>query len=251
MPYRRITTTEEPASKRADRRESQDANLAPPSHPLVSLQSHVGNRQVARMLAQRQEGIDEEEMQAKHDRALAQRQEGEMEDEELQAKHDAALLQRAGPDDEEIALKRDPAVGLEGGPVGDAMTRTIDASRGSGSSLSPSIQGKMEGAMGSDFSGVKVHHDESADALTRNMTAKAFTTGSDIFLRRDQNPNDQNLLAHELTHVVQQSSGRTAAGGGAMTVGAADHADEHEADAVAAAVTSGQTVDRKLEESRA
>ncbi|MFN0095945.1 MAG: DUF4157 domain-containing protein [Dehalococcoidia bacterium] len=249
MPYGRVSTTEESAAKRAQQPDSAEQEHRPPSHPLVSLQSHVGNRQVARMLAQRQEGLeDEEEVQAKHDAALAQRaSEGVEDEDELQMKRDPALAQRA-PEEDELAMKRDPApvVGLAGGPIPDDVSRSIDASRGTGSGLSPAIQTKMEGALGTDFSGVKVHHDDQSDSLARGLTAKAFTTGSDIFLRRDQSPNDQGLLAHELTHVVQQSSG--AGGGGAMTVGAAEHADEHEADAVAAAVGSGQAA-RKLEES--
>jgi hypothetical protein len=255
MAYRGVTTTtDEQAAKRPGRDEAASTRPAP-SHPLVSLQSHVGNRQVARMLAQREAMPEEEELQTKRDPALAQR-EGELdEEEELQAKHDAALAQREGEieEEEELQMKHDaPAapVGLEGGPVGEDIERAIDAARGTGSTLSPGVQSKMEGAIGADFSGVRVHHDDTSDSLARGMTAKAFTTGSDIFLRRDQNPNDHSLLAHELTHVVQQSSG-AAGGPSGMTVGSADHPDEHEADAVAAAVTSGRRLSGALEETRA
>ncbi len=258
MPFRRATVSEEPTVKKRQTMEQAPNGRRAPSHPLVSLQAHVGNRGIARMLAQRagDPALDEEDMEgggAKHDPALAQRADDPALDEEDMegggAKHDPALAQRLG-DEDEMGLKRDnaPTVGLEGGAVGDGIERAIDGSRGAGSSLSPSIQGKMEGAMGVDFSGVRVHHDDTSDRVSRDLTAKAFTTGSDIFLRKDQNPNDQSLLAHELTHVVQQGSGRSSGGNGALTVGAAEHPDEHEADAVATAVTSGGSVERRFDE---
>jgi len=83
-----------------------------------------------------------------------------------------------------------------------------------------------------------IHADPEADALNRGVVAIAFTVGSDIFFRagayQPQTPAGQHLLAHELTHVVQQrtgslgsSSGNT--GGGMLTVGAADDRHEQEA----------------------
>ena len=68
----------------------------------------------------------------------------------------------------------------------------------------------MEGAFGADFGGVRVHADSSADGLSRSMQAKAFTVGSDIFFARGQyqpsSTSGQRLLAHELTHTVQQGA---------------------------------------------
>jgi hypothetical protein len=55
---------------------------------------------------------------------------------------------------------------------------------------------------------VNIHADSEADSLNKQVGARAFTTGSDIFFRQGEyNPassNGQELLAHELTHVVQQ-----------------------------------------------
>ncbi len=103
--------------------------------------------------------------------------------------------------------------------------------------------------MGVDLGGVRVHQDSRSDALARGMTAKAFTTGSDVFLRQDQNPGDVSLMAHELTHVVQQSSGGEAAPGG-LTVGAAGDAHEQEADTVAARIASGAAATKAAEDER-
>ena len=252
----------------AARRKTRAAEAAAPGHPVLRMQRQLGNQQVARMLAQRVGAEEDEMMQGKHDVALAQRV-GAEEDEMMQGKHDAALAQRVGAEEEEKQGKHDaalaqrvgaeedemmqgkhdaalaqrapaaPTVGLEGGPVGEDLQSRIDSKRGGGSGLSDTVRATAEASLGTSFADVRVHRDAESDALNRAITAKAFTTGSDIFLREDQNPGDMNLMAHELTHVVQQRGG----GGGVsrmLTVGAADDPYEREADSVADAVVSGQ-----------
>lgn len=199
-------------------------------HPLVSIQSQVGNAQVARMLAQRQDAPEEEEqVQARHD--LAQREGGE-EEEQVQAQHD--LAQREGEEEEEIQAK--PEVGLEGGPISDGLSGRINAQRGSGTPLDTGTRNTMESSFGTSFADVRVHTDAESDALNRSISAKAFTTGSDIFFRKDTSPGDHGLLAHELTHVVQQ---RAMTHSGPMSVGPAGDSYEQQADAAASEVTSG------------
>jgi hypothetical protein len=67
----------------------------------------------------------------------------------------------------------------------------------------------MGQAMGADFSGVKVHTDSQSDQLNQSIQAKAFTTGQDVFFRQGAydpgSREGQELIAHELTHVVQQN----------------------------------------------
>jgi hypothetical protein len=67
----------------------------------------------------------------------------------------------------------------------------------------------MGQAMGADFSGVKVHTDSQSDQLNQSIQARAFTTGQDVFFRQGAydpgSRGGQELIAHELTHVVQQS----------------------------------------------
>jgi hypothetical protein len=68
----------------------------------------------------------------------------------------------------------------------------------------------MGQAMGADFSGVKVHTDSQSDQLNKSIQAKAFTTGQDVFFRQGayepSSRGGQELIAHELTHVVQQGA---------------------------------------------
>ncbi|MBE9070076.1 DUF4157 domain-containing protein [Leptolyngbya cf. ectocarpi LEGE 11479] len=98
---------------------------------------------------------------------------------------------------------------ISGGTASNEFESNLNSSRSGGSTLEPTIKSQMESAMGADFSGVKVHTDYQADQLSRSIQAKAFTTGQDVFFKQGEyNPNSrsgQELLAHELTHVVQQS----------------------------------------------
>jgi Domain of unknown function (DUF4157) len=89
------------------------------------------------------------------------------------------------------------------------LESSINRARGGGQPLEAGLQQKMGQAMGVDFSGVKVHTDNQADQLNRSIQAKAFTTGQDIFFRQGayqpRSRGEQELIAHELTHVVQQN----------------------------------------------
>ncbi|MFW5778686.1 MAG: eCIS core domain-containing protein [Coleofasciculus sp.] len=91
------------------------------------------------------------------------------------------------------------------------LEASIQGKRGSGQPLDESVKEPMEGAFGADFSGVRVHTDTQSDELNQAIQAKAFTTGEDIFFREGAyepgSKGGQELLAHELTHVVQQSGG--------------------------------------------
>jgi Domain of unknown function (DUF4157) len=97
-------------------------------------------------------------------------------------------------------------------PASDGLESAIAQARSSGQPLTDSIRQPMEQAFGADFRGVRVHTDTQADRLNRFIQAKAFTTNQDIFFRRaayrPEYKDGQELLAHELTHVVQQSNAK-------------------------------------------
>jgi hypothetical protein len=101
----------------------------------------------------------------------------------------------------------------------------------------------MGSTLGHDFSGVRVHTSPEAADLNTQLSAKAFTTGEDIFFGGGAydpgSSGGQELLAHELTHVVQQGSGAVG-GASRMTVNAPGDAFEQQADAVAHSAFSSQ-----------
>jgi len=107
----------------------------------------------------------------------------------------------------------------------------IARSRGGGSSLDTRI---LAPEVRSEFSDVRVHADTGADALARSVSARAFTTGSDVFFAsgeyRPGTSDGNSLLAHELAHVVQQRGASTS---GPLTVSNPGDALEVEADAAA------------------
>ena len=75
------------------------------------------------------------------------------------------------------------------------------------------VREDMESHLGADLSGVRVHTDGNADRLNRSVQAEAFTSGSDVYFKSGkyspESSDGRKLLAHELTHVVQQGTGQT------------------------------------------
>ena len=100
---------------------------------------------------------------------------------------------------------------IAGGTASADLESSIQGARGGGQSLDANLQQSMGQAMGADFSGVKVHTDSQSDQLNKSIQAKAFTTGQDVFFRQGayepSSRGGQELIAHELTHVVQQNGG--------------------------------------------
>jgi hypothetical protein len=82
------------------------------------------------------------------------------------------------------------------------------ASAGGGQPLDAGTRAFMEPRFGADFGNVRIHADSQSDSLSNQLSARAFTYGSHIFFARDQyQPNTgegRHLLAHELTHTIQQ-----------------------------------------------
>lgn len=93
--------------------------------------------------------------------------------------------------------------------VTPTMESYLKATHGGGQSLPNGIRASMEASFGRDFSNVRVHDDSAASLASRDISARAFTYGQDIYFGaghyQPNTPRGQELLAHELTHVVQQT----------------------------------------------
>ena len=74
----------------------------------------------------------------------------------------------------------------------------------------------MEPRFGADFGAVRMHTDDRAANLNRQVSAQAFTVGNQIFFGRDrfqpETSDGRELIAHELTHTIQQARRRPAGG---------------------------------------
>ena len=91
-----------------------------------------------------------------------------------------------------------------------SVEHEINSRAGSGKPLSESTRSFVEPRFGADLSSVRIHTGPSSDQLNRKLSAQAFTHGSDIYFGSGKyNPgttSGDRLLAHELTHVVQQGA---------------------------------------------
>ena len=105
-----------------------------------------------------------------------------------------------------------------------------------GRPLEPDVRDDMESRLGHDFGDVRVHDDGAAHESAKAVNAHAYTVGSNVVFQRDKydpsSTDGRTMLAHELTHVVQQRSGPvdgTSAPGG---IKVSDPSDRFEREAV-------------------
>jgi Domain of unknown function (DUF4157) len=130
----------------------------------------------------------------------------------------------------------------EGHHFSQVAIDAVNAPASGGKSLPHPILTKMEGAFGHDFAGVRVHESPAAPGIG----AVAYTRGENIHFAPGQyqpeSSGGQQLLAHELTHVVQQREGRVSAsaGGGPLPIND-DASLESEADALGARAARGES----------
>jgi len=188
-----------------------------------AVQREQEDEQIATMRIQRVEGEPEEEGEEAPDQtpegdAPASALEGEAPKEEeegiqtmrIQREPESAEQEEEepAPDMSLMRIQREEVDMMDSFDAGSDVESGIAATRGSGSALPDDARNQMESKMGYDFSGVSVHTDATSDSLNRSVSAKAFTTGSDVYFSEGAfNPGSkdgQQLLAHELTHVVQQ-----------------------------------------------
>ncbi|MEH2165145.1 MAG: DUF4157 domain-containing protein [Nostoc sp.] len=92
--------------------------------------------------------------------------------------------------------------------AGDNIESQINSSKGGGSLLSDEVRDFMQPRFSADFSSVRVHTGSDAVQMNRELGAQAFTHGSDIYFGSGKLPGNHELMAHELTHVVQQTGKR-------------------------------------------
>ncbi|MDE2842629.1 MAG: DUF4157 domain-containing protein [Chloroflexota bacterium] len=95
-----------------------------------------------------------------------------------------------------------------GGVIHRDAEIAIRLAKGGGRALPNGLRTQLEAAFGADFRRVRIHTGVMSNQLNRYLGSAAFTTGKDIFFRkgfyRPGSNEGKELLAHELTHVIQQ-----------------------------------------------
>ncbi len=149
-------------------------------------------------LIQKNEEEKEEPAQTK----LIQKQE-----EEKEEPAQTRLIQKQDEEKEEPAQTK-RIQRKEESEAGSSVESRLSSSKGGGSPLSGGTKDYMESRFGTDFSGVKVHTDSNAVQMNKELGAQAFTHGNDIYFNQGKydtgSSSGKHLLAHELTHTVQQ-----------------------------------------------
>ena len=128
-------------------------------------------------------------------------------------------IQRKCEQEESIQPKKLTPLSIEesiqtkatGGSIASTdLSNRIQSSKGKGVALPQATRASYEAAFGTDFSGVKIHTDSAAIQMNKELEARAFTTGKDIYFNQGEyQPNStagKKLLGHELVHVVQQKA---------------------------------------------
>ncbi|MFC5044862.1 DUF4157 domain-containing protein [Aquimarina hainanensis] len=137
--------------------------------------------------------------------AVVQKKEMPVEEETVQAKYtdceEEAAIQRK-EEEQEIQAKSDqPSQGTPG------LESRLNKGMG-GQKLENKTRSEMEAGFGADFSQVQIHTDNKAAQMNQEIGAQAFTHGNDIYFNTgNYNPETKkgkHLLAHELTHTLQQ-----------------------------------------------
>ncbi|MEE6282124.1 eCIS core domain-containing protein [Georgenia sp. MJ170] len=110
---------------------------------------------------------------------------------------------------------------------------------GGGQPMETGLRRDMESRLGSDFSDVRIHTDTAATASAQAVNAHAYTVGSNVVFQRDRydpaSTAGRTMLAHELTHVVQQRSGPVDGTETGTGVKVSDPGDRFEREAAATA----------------
>lgn len=121
------------------------------------------------------------------------------------------IVQKTSEEKEEVQLRtnneaqNDATSGIE---------NKLNGSKNGGSPLQKNTKTEMESGFGADFSNVRVHQDANAVQMNKELGSQAFANGNNIYFNEGKyNPNSQDgkhLLAHELTHTVQQGASKPA-----------------------------------------
>lgn len=97
----------------------------------------------------------------------------------------------------------------QGNQASPALQQRLAENKGKGHPLPRQVRNNMENAFEADLGGVRIHTDQEAVQMNENLGAQAFTHGQDVYFNEGkfspESKSGKHLLAHELTHVVQQS----------------------------------------------
>jgi hypothetical protein len=186
---------------------NQESAPAPQAtlHPVLQLQQDIGNRAVQRLLADGGTPIQPKLTIGTADDQL---------EHEANRVAQGVVTTPAPPSSVPNQISAQPQVPEE--------NQTTKLSSDEGSPLPESSRAFMEPRFGLDFNRVRLHAGSAAAGLNRSIGAQAFTHGQDIYLGEGsgnlESTAGKELLAHELTHTIQQSASLSAGSGARVSI---------------------------------
>jgi hypothetical protein len=180
IPVNKESNSRKPLGQRGSRHEDGTKLL----HPILTLQHTIGNQAVGRMIRAK----------------LKISQPGDKYEQEADRLAEAVVRMPSS--------QTEPVV-----TVSNRVQSQIDNLRGGGQPLPESVRSFFAPQFGRDFSGVRMHTDTHAADMAQSLDARAFTVGRAVVFGAGQyspgTPEGQRLIAHELTHVLQQEGNKT------------------------------------------
>ncbi|MEJ7912087.1 MAG: DUF4157 domain-containing protein, partial [Chitinophagaceae bacterium] len=230
QPKLTVSSPDDPQEKEADAVADKVMRMSEPVTP-VAVAAEPAVKPVPKEELQRKE--EEEELQAKPEPASGVKIQCREEKEAVQAKlstgecgcskdriHPKADIHPCAcnghkQDKNHIALFPSDIMRQRGrGPPvpSDSFAQTLDSSKGTGSALPEGTRDYMESRFSADFSHVRIHSGAQGETLSRAINAQAFAHGNEIYFNSGKFSPDsadgQTLLAHELTHTIQQGASK-------------------------------------------
>jgi hypothetical protein len=183
---------------------------------VVSSQASLESTTVDRKeLVQSQTAPEEEALQTRLQRQGMEEEEEPLQRQPMDEERESVQTQAMEEEEEPVqaeALEEEEPVQAAPDVQAPPLSGRLAQQRGKGHPLPPGTQAEMEASLGTDFSGVRVHTGEEAALMNNQLRAQAFTSGQDIYFNEGkfspESRSGRHLLAHELTHVVQQRKQR-------------------------------------------
>lgn len=163
---------------------------------------------------------------------------------EAEADATAARIAARGPESKSWTDPHPPTSGSQELSPVEAPPVVHEALQSVGQALDPATRAYMEPRLGADLGGVRIHTDNGAATAARAVQANAYTVGGDIFFAagryRPHTWEGRWLLAHELSHAVQQAG---AAAGNKLSKAAVEVQRDPAPPGASSQATQGTTAD--------
>lgn len=174
-----------------------------PIDSITPIQKKEGAEEEKEPAVQKQEEQEEQPVQKQEEEEKPVQKQEEEEQPVQKQEEEEQSVQKQEEEEEPIQAKSNSTVG-NGGSVESKLKSTS----GQGEKMSKSTQREMEAGFGTNFNDVSIHTGSEAEAMSKELGAQAFTSGKDVYFNEGKyDPNSKegkHLLAHELTHTIQQ-----------------------------------------------